>query len=152
MSAPFRYDRSFLMPVSPAGLWQVLARTDQYMVWWPWLRELEGGGLEAGTVARCKVQAPLPYVLHFDVEVTDVQPHERVHTSVRGDLVGPARLDVVSSDTGCTVRLTWELALEDPFLRALARVARPAMAWAHDRVVDSGLDEFRRRALDDRAR
>jgi hypothetical protein len=32
-------------------------------------------------------------------------------------------------------------------LRQLATVGRPAMVWAHDRVVAVGVEQFRRRAL-----
>lgn len=150
MPAPFRYDRTFPLTVSPAELWDVLARTDRYETWWPWLHELEGAGLEPGAIARCVVQAPLPYALRFAVEVVAVTPHERVDTKVTGDLVGPASLAVLPAPGGCDARLTWELHLEDPVLRPLVWVARPAMAWAHDRVVDMGLDQFRERAIDAR--
>ncbi len=148
MPAPFRYDRSFPMPVSAADLWAQLARTDDYVTWWPWLRNLDGASLEPGAVAHCVVQAPLPYALRFAVEILDVASHERVVTQVSGDLVGPAELHVQPDADGCVARLTWELRLVDAVLRPLAVVARPAMAWAHDRVIDVGLDQFRRHVVD----
>jgi len=151
VAPPFRYDRRFELPVEPGELWEVLERTDRYTEWWSWLDALDGGSLRAGDEARCVVRAPLPYVLRFTVQIDEVRPAECVVTTVRGDLRGPARLEIRPSAHGCEARLQWQLELRDPFLRPLATVARPAMRWAHDRIVEMGLDEFRRRAIDGHA-
>jgi hypothetical protein len=71
-----------------------------------------------------------------------------VETSVHGDLHGPARLEVQESPEGCIARLAWSLELRDSLLRPLSLFARPAMVWAHDRVIEIGLREFEWRALD----
>jgi uncharacterized protein YndB with AHSA1/START domain len=146
--APFRYDRRFELAVEPAVLWAALERTDRYVDWWSWLQTLGGGGLRTGDTARCVVRAPLPYSLRFDVHIEEVVPMTRVVTRVDGDLVGPARLEITEVGGGCVARLLWELELRDPVLRPIAIVTRPAMQWAHDRVVDVGFAEFQRRALD----
>lgn len=151
MPAPFRYDRRFELTVEPATLWSALEQTDRYADWWSWLHTFEGGGLRAGDTARCVVRAPLPYSLRFDVHVEEVVPMTRVVTRIKGDLVGPAHLEIAPTDLGCEARLLWELELRDPVLRPLAIVTRPAMQWAHDRVVDVGFAEFQRRALDGHA-
>jgi hypothetical protein len=156
MPAPFRYDRRFGFELPPDELWAVLARTDDYQGWWPWLRAVEAGpaaassgtALVAGTVARCAVRAPLPYTLRFDVRLVEVVPGERVDVVVTGDLDGPARLDLAAAGDGTSARLSWTLELRDRFLRPLASLGRPAMVWAHDRVIEAGLRDFERRALD----
>jgi uncharacterized protein YndB with AHSA1/START domain len=147
MPAPFRYDRRFDLAVPRDELWSILLRTGEYPRWWPWLREIDGDGLRPGVVAHCVVRAPLPYTLRFDVVVEDVVPHERIATHVRGDLEGPATLELGSSGPASTARLVWTLELRDRVLRRVARVARPAMVWAHDRVIDVGLGSFEARAL-----
>ena len=152
MGAAFRYDRWFTLGVGPHALWSVLEQTDCYVEWWSWLETLDGGGLRTGDAAHCVVRAPLPYSLRFTVHVEEVVPAARVVTRVDGDLVGPARLEVRASDRGSDARLTWELELRDPVLRPLATLARPAMRWAHDRVIDVGVIEFQRRAIDGRGR
>lgn len=148
MPTPFRYDRRFEFAVPRDELWATLARTEEYPRWWPWLRHLEGDGLEPGAIAHCVVRAPLPYTLRFEVVVDDVVPHERVDARVRGDLEGPARLELEPAGDACAARLVWSLELRDRVLRRVAGVARPAMVWAHDRVIDVGLRSFERRALD----
>jgi len=148
VSEPFRYDRRFPLDVTPPDLWVLLERTDQYVHWWSWLQTLHGGGLEPGDVAACVVRAPLPYTLRFTVRVEGVVPGESIVTQVAGDLEGQARLTIAPTTAGCEARLSWELHLRDRLLRPLSSVARPAMRWAHDRVVETGLREFRRRVVD----
>ena len=145
--APFAFDRTWDFPVSPHELWATISRSDRYTDWWGWLRECDADGMHVGSVARCVVQAPLPYRLRFEIEIDDVAPAELVATTVRGDLEGPARLELAPFDGGCRARLAWHLELRDPVLRRLALVARPAMTWAHDRVVALGVEQFERHAL-----
>jgi hypothetical protein len=150
MPAPFRFDRTWVFPRSPDELWAILLRTDDFQGWWDWLRRFELGAVREGATARCVIQAPLPYALHFDLHVERVVEAERIETQVTGDLRGPARLEVAPHADGCAARLVWSLELRDPVLRNVARVARPAMAWAHDRVVEMGVTQFEQRALDGR--
>jgi uncharacterized protein YndB with AHSA1/START domain len=154
--SPFRFDRSWHFGVAPDELWATLAQIDRYREWWPWLREftVDGGGeaLLAGAVAHVVIQAPLPYQLRCTIRVDDATVNERLATWVDGDLGGPARLELRAVDGGTEARLTWELDLRAPFLRSLAVVARPAMAWAHDRIVERGLAQFEGHALRDRDR
>jgi hypothetical protein len=149
VSAPFRFDRIWTFPVPPSELWAVLERTDDYVSWWSWLREFDADGLRAGSRARCTIQAPLPYALHCDISVLQVEPEVAIVTQIGGDLRGPARLDVAPAGAGSTARLSWSLELGNPVLAKLARVGRPLMAWAHDVVVAIGVDQFRRHALVD---
>lgn len=148
MPTPFRFDGRWVFPVGPGQLWAVLSRTDRFREWWPWLREIESDGLVAGTVARCVVRAPVPYSLRFDVAIVDVVPERLVATRVSGDLEGPARLDVAAHADGSEARLSWELELRDPMLRAASHVARPVMEWGHAWVIDTGVRQFRRLGLE----
>jgi uncharacterized protein YndB with AHSA1/START domain len=147
MPEPFRFDRRFDVDAGVNELWAAVSATDQFPTWWSWLRSFDGGELREGAVASCVVRAPLPYTLRFDVEVHEVVPKELVDTWVRGDLEGPARLEIESRPGGSVARLVWSLQLRDSLLRPLAFLARPAMTWAHDRVIEVGFREFERQAL-----
>ena len=147
MGAPFRFDRTWEFPVPPDGLWAVLRRTDRYPEWWSWLRELDADGFETGATARCVIQSPLPYALRCAIHVDEMRAPATIVTTVTGDLQGPARLELRAAPDGCTARLVWALTPGSLMLRRLALVARPAMLWAHDRVVAVGVEQFRRRAL-----
>jgi hypothetical protein len=154
--SPFRFDRSWHFGVTPDELWATLAQTDRYREWWPWLREFtfEGGGdaLVEGAVAHVVIQAPLPYQLRCTIRVEDATVDQRLATRVEGDLGGPARLELQAVDGGTEARLAWELDLRAPLLRSLAILGRPAMAWAHDRIVERGLAQFEGHALLERDR
>jgi len=147
---PFTFDRTFAFTVGPDDLWAALTRTDDFRRWWPWLREFSGDGLVPGGRSTCVVRAPVPYTLRFTVVVTDLVPGRLVEAVVDGDLAGPARLEVGSpagGDGGSTARLAWEMELRRPVLRAAAGLGRPVMEWGHDWIVDTGVHQFRGRAL-----
>ena len=156
MPSPFRFDRAWHFGVTPAELWSTLSHTERYREWWPWLRafQVDDGGdgdvLATGRVARVTIQAPLPYQLHCTVRVDDAVRDERLVTTVAGDLHGPARLELRPVDGGTEARLAWEFELRAPLLRTLAVFGRPAMAWAHDRIVERGLTQFEGHALRER--
>jgi len=144
-------DRSWEFPVEPEALWEVLTRTADYRSWWSWLRSLETpDGLSEGSLARCEIGPPLPYVLRLSIEVVRVVPLRSVETRVDGDLSGPARLEVEPAGTGSRARLVWELVTRRPVLHLATRVARPLLQWGHDWCVDTGVAQFRRRAIDGR--
>ena len=150
--APFRYDRTFDFDVERDVLWDALTDTGRYPTWWPWLRKFDAPSLAPGTVAHCAVRGPLPYTLDFSVHMHAVGAGRFVDAEVRGDLSGPARLIVEADGPGCaTARLTWDVELRVPMLSVASRFARPLLVWAHDQVVASGVDGFRRNALDGRA-
>ncbi len=149
MATPFAFDREWTFTATPDELWRTLARTDRYQTWWPWLRELQvdGNGLAEGTVADFVIQAPLPYQLRGTIAVVHSEPLRLVEASVTGDLEGPARLEVRPEGSGTIAHLRWSLEVRSSLLRPLATIARPALSWAHDRIVERGLTQFEARAL-----
>lgn len=146
VAAPFRFDRTWVFRVAPVEFFATITRTECFTDWWSWLRRCEVDGVRAGAEASCLIRAPLPYSLRFIVRIDRVEPDALIETSVRGDLAGPARLEIAPHPEGCRARLVWSLELHDPVLRRLAVVSRPAMVWAHDRIVAVGAAEFERKA------
>ena len=145
--APFTFDRRWRFPVSQDELWTVLARTDDFPRWWPWLDGFEADGLHDGARARFSVRPPLPYRLRLTAVLERVEPARCIEAAIDGDLTGTARLELAPAPGGSEARLVWSLHLRRPLLVAAERVARPAMVWGHDRVVSVGVHQFRRRAL-----
>jgi hypothetical protein len=146
----FRFDRTWQFGLPPEQLWGVLGQTNEFPHWWTWLREFDAPGIRTGALAHLVIQAPLPYALHLEVYVERAERPSLVDTRVRGDLDGSARLEIEPTDggAGSAARLVWDLDVRDRMLRQVARVSRPLMVWAHDRVVATGVEQFRRRALD----
>ena len=94
------------------------------------------------------IRAPLPYFVRLRIEVERTVPAELVETVVRGDLDGSASLALEPDGTGTRATLRFDLEVRNQLLRAASLVGRPVLVWAHDRVVDRGVEQFRRRALD----
>jgi Polyketide cyclase / dehydrase and lipid transport len=147
----FDYDRRFEFAVSPETFWETISRTESYPAWWTWLREFESDGLHDAAHTECVIRAPLPYALRVTVDVERAVPPELVETRVSGDLDGPARLEITPTPMGCAARLVWSLELREPWLARLARVTRPVLTWAHNRIISSGVRQFERVALSDAA-
>jgi uncharacterized protein YndB with AHSA1/START domain len=142
-----RSDRRYRFPLPPEALWPVLTSVEQYRGWWPWLRAFDGQGFAAGERWTCVVQPPLPYALRFSIALDEVVPNRSATASIDGDIVGRARLELRATDDGCEARLVSRLAPANGMLRAVASVARPLAQLGHDWVLDTGLRQFRARAL-----
>jgi len=142
--APFRFDRSWRFDAPPDELWSAVADTSSFPSIFPWLRDYDAGPLVAGTVARFRVQPPLPYSLHLIVSVVEVIDGSLVRTRVDGDVRGDAELAVIGVDDGSQARLRWDLVLVRPSLVRAAPILRPMMVAGHDVVVAMGVRQFRK--------
>lgn len=143
-----RSDRTYQFPVGTEIVWDAIDRVDRYRAWWPWLRRFEAAGLGTGDRWRCTITPPVPYVLRFVVELTDVVRHERINAVVSGDITGEAEVHLVPSGSGCEVRLLSTLAPHNGGLRVVTRLAPWLARFGHDWVLDTGVRQFRRRAFD----
>lgn len=144
----FPSDRTWVFPVGQAVLWDILATTDDYRCWWPWLRRFDAEeGLVVGARWTCVVAPPLPYTVKFHLDIQDVEPGCRVEACVSGDLSGTARLTIDGSKTASTVRLVSQLRPTNVVMRAFATVARPAVEFGHGWILDQGRRQFVERAL-----
>jgi hypothetical protein len=150
-SVEVRSDRRHRFDVDRRELWAAITSVEDFSAWWPWLRAFDGERLAAGETWDCTVQPPLPYSLHFALEIDEVVPYELVTARVSGDLTGSARLEVrdLSNQEGTRseIRLTSGLSPANRVLRTFALMARPVVRFGHDWVLDTGVQQFRSRAL-----
>ncbi len=142
-----RSDRRHRFSVSPEELWDAIARVDAYRQWWPWLRRLDAASLAMGEVWTATVQPPLPYRLRFDIHLDDVCAPHHASATVLGDIEGRARLEIAPRSDGSELHVVSELAPTNSVLRAVANVAAPMVHFGHEWVLNTGLRQFRDRAL-----
>lgn len=142
-----RSDRTYRFDVEPRAVWDALSRVDDYRSWWPWLRRMEAEGLVEGDRWDCVVRPPVPYQLHFCVEILEVAASERIAAEVSGDLIGEAHVAIETVGSGCAVRLTSALRPTRGPLRTVSLMAPWLAHFGHDWVLDTGFRQFRRRAL-----
>lgn len=143
-------DRRYHLAAPPPDVWVALARTNEYHLWWPWLRDFEGGGLEAGEEWRCTIRPPLPYVVRLSLRLDAVHAPETVTAQLYGDVRGRARIDLrPTGPAGQSTELRLRAALEPgrAVVGVVARVARPLARFGHDWVLDTGARQFAARAL-----
>ena len=142
-----RSDRRHAFTVPPAALWAAMEQVDAYRDWWPWLRHFDAAGLAAGTTWLAIVQPPLPYRLQFELHLDEVDAPRSVSATVTGDIAGNARLEITATPEGSELHLLSELEPTNAVLRAVANVAAPIARFGHEWVLDTGLRQFRARAL-----
>ena len=142
-----RSDRRHPLPAAPEVVWASLVRLDAYRSWWPWLRHLDADALEPGATWAAVVQPPSPYRLRFDLHLGTVEAPRLVTAEVTGDITGSARLEISATAAGSELHLVSVLAPANAVLRAVALVARPVARFGHEWVLDTGLRQFRDRAL-----
>jgi hypothetical protein len=145
-TGPFRSDRSWRFDLGPDELWDRIASVEAYPEWWPWLRSFRpSGGLEHGSRWHCEVSPPLPYVVRFTVYIQRIErarAGRRVDARVDGDIRGEATLHLDADGDGTSARLRSALEPANPLLRSVGKVARPAVEWGHDWVLDEGRRQF----------
>lgn len=146
-SVEVRSDRNYRFEAPPETVWNAIGRVDDYRTWWPWLHQFDAAGLIAGDEWRCTLRPPLPYVLSFSLRLGEVVPHERITATVEGDIVGRAELTITPDGGGTAVGLVSTLAPHNGVLRAFMAVAPWLARFGHDWVLDTGLQQFRTRAL-----
>jgi len=140
-------DREYRFAVPPEALWQVLAATDEYRQWWPWLRDFQAVGLVVGDDWRCVVRPPLPYTLRFALVLDEVVAPSLVRARVHGDIAGTAALTIAPTADGVRLRLVSDLTPSSRAFGLLSSVLRPLVVRAHDLVLDNGAAQFADRAI-----
>jgi hypothetical protein len=141
-------DRSYRFAAPPPVLWAAMGDVDSFPRWWPWLAHFEARRLATGEVWACAVRPPLPYVVRFRLTIDDVDEGRSVTASVDGDICGGALLTLSEDANGASrVHLRSALSPAHRWLRAVAAVARPAVRFGHDWVLDTGARQFAERAL-----
>lgn len=133
----FRFDETWRIPdASPEEVWDVLAHGELLPEWWREVyleaEPLDGGGEpHVGARVRAKARGFLPYRLNFIIEATELEPGRLVAVKTSGDFDGRWRAELSPDGNGTRVDLTWEVSVEQPILRMLSPVLRPAFAWNH---------------------
>jgi hypothetical protein len=120
-----------------------LTAVEHYREWWPWLRRFDGERFAAGECWACAVKPQLPYVLEFEIRLTEVTAEASAHADLTGDIGGWAYLELGDDGGGCDLRLVSDLTAASGPARLIGRLVPPLAAAGHDWVLGNGVRQFR---------
>lgn len=140
-------DRRIAFDAPADAVWAAMTDVTAYRSWWPWLRTFEADALATGEIWRCEIVAPLRYTVAFTLKFDVVAAPFHVETSLRGDILGGAWIDVEDRGAQSDVWIRSEIFPSSRFLRGLTRFAYPIAKSGHDAIITSGARQFQQRAL-----
>lgn len=125
----------------PQAIWETLARSEQWIEWWHWLREVEvlneGGSDGVGRRVRHVVSSPLRYRLTYFGLVTRAVEPVMSRFEAEGDLEGRGQFALEPTESGTTVLMFhWLVETPKPWMNVLAPLARPIFIWNHHRLME----------------
>ncbi len=138
MKAHYTFRDTWSVAATPEAVRDLVVDLERYPRWWPQVVAVASLGPDD---ARVLCRSVLPYTLDLVLHaVTRELPVLEVE--VTGDLAGTVRFRVTPEDGG--TRLDFEQEVEIAGLLGLASsVARPVLAWNHDRMMRGCRDGMR---------
>lgn len=125
---------------SPDQVWETLARSEEWIDWWRWLRSVEvlneGNTQGIGHRVRHEVASPLGYRLRYIGLITRAVEPVMSRFEAEGDLEGRGQFEIEETDRDSTL-ITFHWLVETPktWMNLLAPVARPIFVWNHHRLM-----------------
>ena len=132
-------------------VWDVLNDAMRYPEWWPCYKRcqhLTPGVTGVGSVSEYVVRGPLPYDVHYRVEVTHYDPPHEAAFTAAGDLVGDGRMVYEPDGDGTLVTVYWNVRTSGFWLNLLAPLLRGLFAWNHNTIMRKGEQGLLRRLRD----
>jgi hypothetical protein len=123
-------------------VWEVIREYQEWPHWWPAIAEAKqiapGDGEGMGEIAEFTFRTRLPYRVRFIMTTTHVLPPHELDGRAVGELEGTGRWRLSAEGDDTLVRYHWDVRTTRWFMNLLAPIARPAFAWNHDQVMESG--------------
>ena len=140
--AHYMFETDWVLTAPVDEVYETLSRPEVFGDWWPsvvsskTLAEGDHSGL--GKRVEYTIRSPLVYAMTFDVKAIEAERPTRIHTVVRGDLIGTGTYLLEQRPGETHVRFNWYVSTTRRWMNLAAPVARPLFAWAHDRVMQEG--------------
>ena len=140
MSA-FRFHETWEVGASPGAVRDLLVDLERYPEWWPQVRAVASLGPDDAWVV-CR--SALPYDLDLGLHAVSREA-PLLEVGLSGDLEGSARWRVTPTPGGTRLEFSQEVRVRGRLLGAASYLARPLLAWNHDRMMAGCLAGLRRR-------
>jgi uncharacterized protein YndB with AHSA1/START domain len=140
--AHYRFESEWKIGAPIEKVFDLIARPEDFAQWWPSMKtsRLVDHGDESGVGVSAEyiLRSPLRYSMTFRTKATEVVRPHRIHSLVRGDLVGTGTYQLDEDDDGTRVELVWRVSTAKSWMNRLTPIARPLFVWAHHRVMREG--------------
>lgn len=129
-------------------VWDVISKPEEYPTWWmhvvSTLKLKEGDPEGVGTYVRSRWTTALPYSFEFETEAMRVEKPHLLEVAARGELDGTGLWELSADGELTTIRYYWRVQPSQPWMQRVGPVARPAFAWNHAVVMQSGGEDLAR--------
>ncbi|MEU6144795.1 SRPBCC family protein [Streptomyces sp. NPDC047081] len=132
----YRFRSLWALSASPATVYEVLERAEDYPHWWPQVREVARLDDSSGNI---RIRSVLPYDLRFTARETRRDPEAGVlEIAMTGDVEGWARWTITVHGDGALARYEQVVDVHKPLLRRLAVPGRPLFRANHRLMMRAG--------------
>ncbi len=140
--AYYKFQSEWALTAAVDRVFELAFHPEDFSTWWPAVKVSqlleEGNEKGVGTRAAYTLRSPLLYSMRFVTTTVEVQRPSRIHTLVRGDLVGTGTYILEGDEDRTNVRFVWSVSTTKTWMNLLAPLARPVFVWAHQRVMQAG--------------
>ena len=140
MATRYHFITRIELTATPSRIWEVLARSEEWIGWWRWLKEVEvlneGNDKGIGRRVRHEVSSPLGYRLGYIGLITRAAEPVMSRFEAEGDLEGRGQFAIEKTDRDSTlIVFHWLVETPKTWMNLLAPVARPIFVWNHHRLM-----------------
>ncbi|HHW76562.1 MAG TPA: polyketide cyclase [Xanthomonadaceae bacterium] len=147
--ADYVLDTFWQVAAGPETIWPALTAVEEWPVWWRGVlaveRLEEGDSSGLGRRYRTTWRGWLPYTLTFETETTQIEHPVLIEGQAHGQLRGTGTWRLWPDGEATQVHYRWAVCTTQPWMNALAPLARPIFRWNHDAIMRWGAEGLSRR-------
>ena len=140
--AHYKFESEWELEAPIDRVFELLTHPEDFQRWWPSVtdsRRLEEGDEDGvGAIAAYTLRSPVFYTMDFQAKALEVERPRRIHTLVRGDLIGTGTYELEQKEGRTMIRFLWYVSTTRRWMNVVAPVARPLFVWAHHHVMREG--------------
>lgn len=142
--ADYVLDTVWRVAAEPEAVWPALTLVEDWPAWWRGVLAVErlekGDSSGLGRRYRTTWRGRLPYTLTFETETTQIERPVLIESRACGQLQGAGIWRLRPDDDGTWIDYRWAVRTTQPWMNALAPLARPVFRWNHDVIMRWGAE------------
>lgn len=147
--ADYLLDTVWRVAAEPEIVWLALTAVEEWPAWWRGVvaveRLAEGDPSGWGRSYRTTWRGRLPYTLTFETKTTHIERPVLIESQAHGQVQGTGTWRLWPDGEATRVHYRWAVRTTQPWMNALAPLARPVFRWNHDAIMRWGAKGLSRR-------